>query len=78
MWHEQSRHDPGGDGGDHHPQRAGDPEDLARWLACEVLLGDTGALGDDELANGLIRFQDRLSDLTRVRYGIPVGKIPPS
>jgi hypothetical protein len=54
------------------------PEDLARWLACEVLLSDTAALGDDELANSLIGLQDRLSDLTRVRYGIPVAEIPPS
>jgi hypothetical protein len=54
------------------------PQDLARWLACEVLLSDEAALGDDELVNRLIGLQDRLSDLTRVRYGIPAGKIPPS
>ena len=54
------------------------PEDLALWLACEVLLSDKADLGDDELVNRLIGLQDRLSDLTRDRYGIPAGKFPPS
>jgi hypothetical protein len=54
------------------------PDDMAVWLACEVLLSDKVDLGDDELVNRLIGLQDRLSDLTRVRYGIPVAKIPPS
>jgi hypothetical protein len=54
------------------------PADMARWLACEVLLSDTASLEDDELANGLIGLQDRLSDLTRARYGIPAAEIPPS
>lgn len=54
------------------------PQDLALWLACEVLLCDKADLGDDELVSRLIGLQDRLSDLTRVRYGIPVGAVPPS
>lgn len=53
-------------------------EDMARWLAVEVLLSDTAALGDDELVDHLIGLQDRLSDLTRARYGIPAAKIPSS
>lgn len=53
------------------------PQDTARWLAVEVLLSDTAALEDDELVDRLIGLQDRLSDLTRVRYGIPVAEVPP-
>lgn len=44
--------------------------DTARWLAVEVLLGDTAALADDELAERLHALQDRLEDLARARYGV--------
>ena len=45
-------------------------DDAARWLAVEVLLGDPGALGDDELVNRLHNLQDRLEEVTRARYGV--------
>jgi hypothetical protein len=41
----------------------------ARWLAVEVLLSDEAALEDDDLANRLHSFQDRLEAQTRQRYG---------
>lgn len=44
-------------------------DDMARWLAVEVLLKDPVALEDDELANRLADLQDRLEELTRSRYG---------
>ena len=44
--------------------------DSARWLAVEVLLGDPAALGDDELVNRLHCLQDRMEEVTRVRYGV--------
>jgi hypothetical protein len=44
--------------------------EAARWLAVEVLLGDPGALGDDELVNRLHSLQDRLEQVTRARYGV--------
>lgn len=45
-------------------------DDMARWLAVEVLLGDPAALADDELAERLHSLQDRLEDLARARYGV--------
>lgn len=45
-------------------------DDMARWLAVEVLLGDSVALEDDILQGRLIAFQDRLEELTRLRYGV--------
>jgi hypothetical protein len=48
------------------------PEDLARWLAAEVLLTDPVALEDDTLAERLLALQDRIEVLTRVRYGVPL------
>lgn len=45
-------------------------EDMARWLAVEVLLADPVALEDDELAERLHALQDRLEELTRARYGV--------
>ncbi len=42
----------------------------ARWLAVEVLLSDEAALEDDDLANRLHVFQDRLEAQTRQRYGV--------
>lgn len=45
-------------------------DDMARWLAVEVLLSDPAALGDDELQDRLHALQDRLEDLARVRYGV--------
>jgi hypothetical protein len=48
------------------------PEDLARWLAAEVLLTDPVALEDDTLADRLLALQDRIEVLTRVRYGVPL------
>jgi hypothetical protein len=55
------------------------PEDLARWLAAEVLLTDPVALEDDTLAQHLLALQDRIEALARVRYGVPLGEQhPPS
>jgi hypothetical protein len=48
------------------------PEDLARWLAAEVLLTDPVALEDDTLAERLLALQDRIEVLTRGRYGVPL------
>lgn len=45
-------------------------EDMARWLAVEVLLADPVALEDDDLAERLHALQDRLEELTRARYGV--------
>lgn len=56
------------------------PEDLARWLAAEVLLTDPVALEDDTLAEHLLALQDRIEVLTRVRYGVslePRAQRPP-
>ena len=46
-------------------------DEVARWLAAEVLLADLMALEDDELADRLLALQDRLEALARMRYGIP-------
>ncbi len=45
-------------------------DDMARWLAVEVLLADPVALKDDIPQERLITFQDRLEELTRLRYGV--------
>lgn len=45
-------------------------EDMARWLAVEVLLTDPVALQDDDLAERLHALQDRLEELARARYGV--------
>ena len=47
------------------------PDELARWLAVEVLLTDPVALEDDTLLERLLALQDRLEVLARVRYGLP-------
>ena len=45
-------------------------DEVARWLAAEVLLGDLVALEDDELAERLLALQERLEALARTRYGV--------
>jgi hypothetical protein len=45
-------------------------DDVARWLAVEVLLSDEAALEDDDLVDGLCRLQDRLEAQARQNYGI--------
>jgi hypothetical protein len=45
-------------------------DDVARWLAIEVLLSDEPALEDDVLVDALCRLQDRLEAQTRERYGV--------
>jgi len=47
------------------------PDDMARWLAVEVLLTDPVALEDDALVERLLALQDRLEVHARVRYGLP-------
>ena len=47
------------------------PDDIARWLAVEVLLTDPVALEDDALVERLLALQDRLEFHARVRYGLP-------
>ena len=46
-------------------------DEMARWLAAEVLLADPVALEDDELAERLLALQDRLEAVARLRYGMP-------
>jgi hypothetical protein len=43
-------------------------DDMARWLAVEVLLTDPAGLVDDELRSRLEQLQERMEDLTRERY----------
>jgi hypothetical protein len=50
-----------------------DRDNMARWLAAEVLLSDPVALEDKELTERLLALQDRLEALTRQRYAL--GKI---
>ena len=45
-------------------------EEMARWLAVEVLLADPVALEDGELAERLIALQDRIEALARARHGV--------
>ncbi len=45
-------------------------DDAARWLAVEVLLADEMALEDDDLVIRLHGLQDRLEEMTRLRYGV--------
>ena len=45
-------------------------DDMARWLALEVLLTDPMALEDRELAERLIALQDRIEALARARHGV--------
>ena len=45
-------------------------DDMARWLAVEVLLTDPVALEDSELAERLIALQDRIETLARIRHGV--------
>ncbi len=45
-------------------------EEMARWLAAEVLLADPVALEDGELAERLIALQDRIEALARARHGV--------
>jgi hypothetical protein len=47
-----------------------DRDNMARWLAAEVLLSDPVALEDKELAERLLALQERLEALTRQRYGV--------
>jgi hypothetical protein len=47
------------------------PDDMARWLAVEVLLTDPVTLEDDTLVERLLALQDRLEFHARVRYGLP-------
>jgi hypothetical protein len=47
------------------------PDEIARWLAVEVLLTDPAALEDDTLVERLLALQDRLEVHARVRYGLP-------
>ncbi len=48
------------------------PDDMARWLAAEVLITDPVALEDDELVERLLSLQDRLEVHARVRCGLPL------
>lgn len=43
-------------------------QDMARWLAVEILMTDDMALADTELQNRLICLQDRIEAKTRVSY----------
>ena len=45
-------------------------DEMARWLAVEVLLADSLALEDSELGERLIALQDRIEALTRTRHGV--------
>jgi hypothetical protein len=45
-------------------------DEMARWLAVEVLLADPVALEDGELAERLIALQDRIEALARARHGV--------
>jgi hypothetical protein len=46
-------------------------DDMARWLAVEVLLSDPVALEDEGLIERLLALQDRIEALTRARHGLP-------
>lgn len=45
-------------------------DEMARWLAVEVLLADPVALDDGELGERLIALQDRIEALARARHGV--------
>ena len=45
-------------------------QDMALWLAVELLMTDDMAVADEELQNCLISLQDRLEDKTRASYSL--------
>ena len=44
-------------------------EDMARWLALELLMTDELALGDDVLQEHLILLQDKIEEKMRAAVG---------
>jgi len=46
-------------------------EDMALWLALQVMMTDDVALADDALQERLIVLQDRIENMMRARLGLP-------
>ena len=46
-------------------------EDIALWLALQVMMTDDVALADEALTDRLIILQDRVEDIMRNRLGLP-------
>jgi hypothetical protein len=46
-------------------------DDMALWLALQVLMTDDMALADDSLQDRLLLLQDRLEDKIRAWHGLP-------
>jgi hypothetical protein len=45
-------------------------DEIALWLAVQVLMSDDVALADDALQERLIVLQDRVENMMRARYGL--------
>jgi hypothetical protein len=51
-------------------------EDIALWLALQVMMTDDVALADEALTDRLIVLQDRIEDIMRNRLGLPDRDAP--